>query len=51
MAKTIAVWGSPRSGKTTFGSFIATLMNMPLIDTDAEICKKYNLILIEDAAQ
>lgn len=38
----IVLIGMSGSGKTTFGSFIATLMNMPLIDTDVEICKKYS---------
>ena len=33
--------GMSGSGKTTFGQFVANLMEMPFIDTDAEICKKY----------
>jgi shikimate kinase len=37
----IVLIGMSGSGKSTFGRFIANLMNMPLIDTDEEICKKY----------
>ena len=37
----IVLIGMPGSGKSSFGRFIANLMNMPFIDTDEEICKKY----------
>lgn len=37
----IILIGMSGSGKSTFGAFISQLMNMPLIDTDAEICKNY----------
>jgi len=37
----IAFIGMPGSGKSTFGAYVAKFMNMQLIDTDAEICKKY----------
>ena len=33
--------GMSGSGKSTFGRFVANLVNMPFIDTDEEICKKY----------
>ena len=33
--------GMSGSGKSTFGKFVANLMNMPFIDTDEEISKKY----------
>ncbi len=37
----IVLIGMSGSGKSTFGKFIADLMGMPFIDTDAEISKKY----------
>ncbi len=37
----IVLIGMSGSGKSTFGSFLSKLMNMPLIDIDSEICKKY----------
>lgn len=37
----IVLIGMSGSGKTTFGAFLSKLMNMPLIDIDSEICKKY----------
>ncbi len=37
----IVLIGMSGSGKSTFGSFLSNLMNMPLIDIDGEICKKY----------
>ena len=37
----IVLIGMSGSGKSTFGAFLSNLMNMPLIDTDSEICKKY----------
>ena len=40
----IVLIGMSGSGKSTFGAFLSNLMNMPLIDTDAEICKKYGEI-------
>ena len=37
----IVLIGMSGSGKTTFGKYIANLMEVPFIDTDEEICKKY----------
>ncbi len=37
----IVLIGMSGSGKSTFGRFIANLMELPFIDTDEEICKKY----------
>ena len=37
----IVLIGMSGSGKSTFGAFLSKLMNMPLIDLDSEICKKY----------
>ena len=37
----IVLIGMSGSGKSTFGRFIASLMEVPFIDTDEEICKKY----------
>lgn len=33
--------GMSGSGKSTFGAYCSKLLNMPLIDLDAEICKNY----------
>ena len=41
----IVLIGMSGSGKTTFGKYIANLMEVPFIDTDEEICKKYGDIL------
>lgn len=40
----IVLIGLPASGKSTFGKYIANLLNMPFIDTDADICKKHGTI-------
>ena len=40
----IVLIGMSGSGKTTFGKYIANLMEVPFIDTDEEICKKYGYI-------
>lgn len=36
--------GMPGSGKSTFGKYVANILNMPFIDTDSEICKNHGEI-------
>ena len=45
--KNIVLVGMPGSGKTTLGKMIAKIKNMPLIDTDAEICRE-NAMTVEE---
>lgn len=40
----VVLIGLPASGKTTFGKYVAKLLNMPFIDTDEEIVKKHGEI-------
>lgn len=37
----IVLTGMSGSGKSTFGRYCSELLNMPIIDLDSEICKKY----------
>ena len=43
-AMNVVLIGMPGSGKSTFGKYVAQILNMPFIDTDSEICKNHGEI-------